>query len=95
MTQVKSVMSQRARMARAIAGMEGEVLTKFSGRNRTAELTREQNLTARKMARRGATADRIAEAIGWEFTVDTLRHRLVRLGIRCGSYRPHIESWKK
>jgi hypothetical protein len=82
MTQVKSVMSRRARLARAIAGQEREYLPR-RGVPLRRNLTSQQKLKARHMARSGKNTAQIAEAIGWPFTLDLLRCRLREINIHC------------
>jgi hypothetical protein len=85
MTQVKFVGGRRNRMARAVLGMAEKPATSLRGRE--VALTREQNLKARHMARREATLAEIAEGIGWQYSLDTLRKKLIAIGVRSGGFR--------
>ena len=87
MTQVKSVMGPRARMARAALGMKERPVDSFTRLPQRVDLTREQNLTARHIARRNGSLADIAKAIGWTRTDETLRKKLRQLGIRPGSFK--------
>ena len=68
-------------MACAIAAEEREYLSSRSGVQ--ADLTSQQKLKARHMARSGKNTAQIAEAIGWQSTLDVVRRRLREINIHC------------
>ena len=93
MVVVHTVMSKRARLARAIGGHGLGLPLKRPPKEYI--LTREQKLMARKMSRRNGSLDQYIEAIGWTHGRDTLRRKLADIGVRFGAFRPHSRNLQR
>lgn len=83
LTTVKSVMGQRARMARAIAGQDDFIVRRRPRR----ELTSNEKKLARHLAHDGLSYDEIAQRLNWPLGIFSLRKKLNAINIR-----PHRES---